>query len=216
MLERFTKRDWGDCAYCYESKVVPPGAVQKTIDRKRVSESRLHAADGGKLLPGHRCSWPLKNPAKKGGPSVTAETLLSDLGIAEPRADQSLFAEAAASGDTGWQRALENLAATVRSGGTVHIEIKNEQVAREFADKLQGIASEPWVKTDFAKLEAERIAAKPVYPSGLHPAPEEDEYPKSEPKSWANSSPIERKIRGFVDPNAKRRSAIALLAKLGH
>jgi len=112
--------------------------------------------------------------------------------------------------------ALEHLG-TVERAAMIRVEIPNKDILQDVADTVAGVPREPWVKTDFEKLEADRKAAKvKAWSHAASVRESEVEIEFQHVKTWENSSPIERAIRGLEDPYAKKRSAFAALAKLGH
>jgi len=113
--------------------------------------------------------------------------------------------------------ALEHLGSVGRTA-SVKVGIPNEDISQGLADTLAGIPKEKHVPADIDKMERDRKAAKNKQGEfrGRQQASEEEFYPKPEPATWENTTSWMRAVRGLEDPYAKRRSAFAVLAKLGH
>jgi len=113
--------------------------------------------------------------------------------------------------------ALEHLGEVERAE-MIRVEIPDKHILQDVADTLAGVPKEKHVPADIEKMERERRAAKNKQGEfrGRQQAPDDEYYPKPEPATWENTTSWMRAVRGIEDPNAKRRSAFAILAKLGH
>jgi len=181
----------------------------KTSKREVWKKGAPNGKGGNFVTGGHWCKE--FNPkSKRPGTekvlgSVTADALLSDLGITTPLAHQRLLADAAASRDTGWQRALENLIATIQhgAGASVGIEISDDRIAKDLTDTLNGVVKEPRPRLDLDKLKAAQMDPKsPIYKGGQKEIPAD--YSKLDPPTWEEMPSYMQFIRGMDNPNAKR------------
>jgi len=214
-MPKIFKRDMRECGY-QGCEVQIPGNHKMANHGWRVIEVTGYGPS--RIVKGAHLHMLKKGPPRRGPEQskATVEELIEH--IENPSAIDREYAHQYVHSKSPQLRraALEHLGSVERAA-SVKVEIPNEDILQTLTDAIAGVPREAWVKTDFEKLEAERKAAKVKawsHAASVRESEVEIEY--RHVKTWENSSPIERKIRGFRDPDAPRRSLFNTLAKLGH